>query len=112
MEHPKSGLNRGKEGSIGKVCNRLPADRQHKKARKNKKNVNENLNQNEGRKQDGMATETKAIEITIVGDSPLRFLNTEKILNNYCTVNKEFKLGMKIREAIQETGKIIVTSSL
>ena len=52
-----------------------------------------------------MATVHKKMKITIVGDSQLKFLNTEKMSNSHHTVNKEFKPGIKIREALQKTGK-------
>ena len=52
-----------------------------------------------------MATVNKKIKITSVGDSRLRFYNTEKMSKSHHTVNKDFKPGMKIREAIQKTGK-------
>ena len=58
-----------------------------------------------------MATVNKKM-MTIVGDSHLKFLNTEKMSNSHHTVNKDFKPGIKIREALQKTGKMIVTSPL
>ena len=59
-----------------------------------------------------MVTETKRIKIAIVGDSQFRFLNTEKMANDYRTVKKEFKPEIKIREAVQKTEKKVVTLSL
>ena len=51
-----------------------------------------------------MITETKKIKITVVGDSQLRCLITE-MSNDHRFVNKEFKPGMKVREAVQKTGE-------
>ena len=45
------------------------------------------------------------IKITIAGNSQFWFLHTEKISNDHHKVNKEFKSGMKGREAIQKTWK-------
>ena len=59
MEVPESDLNRGGERSLENVCATVPVNRQRKKARKSKKNANESLSPTKGRKQDGMATETK-----------------------------------------------------
>ena len=67
--------------------------------------MKENINSTVDRKQDVMATVNKKIKITIVGDSQLRFLNTEKMSNSHHKVNKDFKPEMKIREAIQKTRK-------
>ena len=104
VEHPEVDLKKGKKRSFGKACTTVPENRQHKKT-KNKKKVKESLNSTVDRKQDGMATVNKKIKINIVGDSQFRVLNTEKISNSHHTVNKDFKPGMKIKEAIQKTGK-------
>ena len=80
-------------------------NRQRRKASKNKNKAKESPNPTEDKRQDGMTPDNKKINITIVGDSQLRFLSTEKMSNDHHAANKEFKPGMKIREAIQKTGK-------
>ena len=104
LEHPEVDLKKGKQKSFGIACTTAPDNRQHKKT-KNKKKVKESRNSTVDRHHDDMATVNKKIKITIVGDSQLRFLNTEKMSNSHHTVSKDFKPGMKIREAIQTTGK-------
>jgi len=76
LEHPEVDLKKGKQKSFGKACTTAPDNRQHKKT-KNKEKVKESINSTVDRNHDDMATVNKKIKITIVGDSQLRFLNTE-----------------------------------
>lgn len=50
--------------------------------KKNKKNAEGSSNYIEESKQDGMSTENRKIKITIVRNSQLRFLKTDKMLND------------------------------
>ena len=100
MENPDIELNKGKEESFEKACTAVPENRQCRKASKNKNKAKESPNPTEDKRQDEMTHDNKKIKITIVGDSQLRFLSTEKMSNYHHAVNKEFKPGMKIREAI------------
>ena len=51
-------------------------------------------------------TESKKIKVLIVGDSQLRNLNNEKMENEHHVVEKKFKPGMRIKEAVKQTGKV------
>ena len=50
--------------------------------------------------------ESKKIKVLIVGDSQLRNVNNEKMENKHHIVEKKFKPGMRIKEAVKQTGKV------
>ena len=93
VEHSDVDRKKEKQNSFGKHALQYLEDRQHKKAKKKKK-LKESLSSTVDRNQDGMATVNKKNKTTIVGDSQLKFLNTEKTSNSHHTVNKGFKPGM------------------
>lgn len=51
-------------------------------------------------------TESKKIKVLIVGDSQLRNLNNEKMENEHHIVEKKYKPGMRMKEAVKQTGKV------
>ena len=89
-------------------------DSKHQKQKKgenttktnNKRAIESESNPTAASKQETGNIESKKIEILIVGDSQLRNLNNEKMENKHHTVKKKFKPGMRIKEAVKQTGKV------
>ena len=73
------------------------------KRKNNKKSKNARSNENENSitgNQEIENTGKRRVDVLIVGDSQLREVGAERMSNDHHSVEKEFKSGLKIKEAI------------
>ena len=71
------------------------------------KNPQASINRTKTSKQETKNTESKRIKILIVDDSQLKTLSNENIENEHQSVEKRFKPGMKVKEAVKQNGKVM-----